>query len=196
MRHVNRVVIGVSEEKKSAVIYRDSPNQQGVPEIYWQCMLWAATELPVNNQIRGDRGADATGREPNENGLIFRALEIPPHIQDTKKVTEILQEVNKEVEQNHPPTAKDLARDPGMHRTDTCDMFVVAYGETYLVTDRDETLLKPGDSRRPGRQSRLEQQIGQAVPDHRGQRARHSVAQGPVPRGGSLTPACCTSGRP
>ncbi len=146
MRHVNRVVIGLSEEKKSAVIYRDSPNQQGVPEIYWQCMLWAATELPVNNQIRGDRGADATGREPNENGLIFRALEIPPHIQDTKKVTEILQEVNKEVEQNHPPTAKDLARDPGMHRTDTCDMFVVAYGETYLVTDRDETLLKPGDS--------------------------------------------------
>jgi mannose-6-phosphate isomerase-like protein (cupin superfamily) len=146
MRHVYRVVIGVSEEKKSAVIHRDSPNQQGVPEIYWQCMLWAATELPVNNQIRGDRGADATGREPNENGLIFRALEIPPHIQDTKKVTEILQEVNKEVEQNHPPTAKDLARDPGMHRTDTCDMFVVAYGETYLVTDRDETLLKPGDS--------------------------------------------------
>jgi hypothetical protein len=29
MRHVNRVVIGVSEEKKSAVIYRDPPNQQG-----------------------------------------------------------------------------------------------------------------------------------------------------------------------
>jgi hypothetical protein len=88
MTHVNRVVIGVSEGKKSAVVYRDSPNQQEVPAIYWQSTLWATTELPVNNQAPGDRGADVTVREPQENGLIFRALEIPPHIQDAQKVTE------------------------------------------------------------------------------------------------------------
>ena len=146
MPHVHRVVIGVNDQKKSAVTYRDSPNQQGVPEIYWQSTLWATTELPVNNQVRGDRGADVTIRELEENGLVFRAVEIPPDIQDTKKLTEILQEVNKELKHKYPPTAKDLARDPGMHRTDTCDMFVVAYGEIYLVTDTDETLLKPGDT--------------------------------------------------
>jgi uncharacterized cupin superfamily protein len=33
-----------------------------------------------------------------------------------------------------------------MHRTDTLDMFVVAYGEICLVSDTDETLLKPGDT--------------------------------------------------
>src|SRR5260370_3012160 len=33
-----------------------------------------------------------------------------------------------------------------MHRTDTCDMFTVAYGEIYLVSDTDETLLRPGDT--------------------------------------------------
>jgi mannose-6-phosphate isomerase-like protein (cupin superfamily) len=146
MPHVKRVVIGVNDEKQSAVMYRDSPNHQGVPEIYWQSTLWATTELPVNNQIRGDRGADVTIRESEENGLIFRAVEIPPNIQDTKKLTEILQEVNKVVQQKYPPTEQDLARDPGMHRTDTCDMFVVASGEIYLVTDTDETLLKPGDT--------------------------------------------------
>jgi mannose-6-phosphate isomerase-like protein (cupin superfamily) len=146
MPQVHRVVIGVNDEKQSAVIYRDSPNQQEVPEIFWQSTLWATTELPVNNQIKGDRGADVAIREPEENGLIFRAVEFPPNIQDTKKLTEILQEVNKEVKQKYPPTEKDLARDPGMHRTDTCDMFVVAYGEIYLVTDRDEALLKPGDT--------------------------------------------------
>jgi quercetin dioxygenase-like cupin family protein len=33
-----------------------------------------------------------------------------------------------------------------MHRTDTLDMFTVAYGEIYLVTDTDATLLQPGDT--------------------------------------------------
>ena len=146
MRQVHRVVIGVNGEKQSAVIYRDSPNQQGVPGIYWQSTLWATTELPVNNQVRGDRGADVTVREPQESGLNFRALEFPPNIQDTQKHTEILQEVKTEVQQKYPPTAKDLARDPGMHRTDTCDLFVVAYGEIRRLTDTDETVLKPGDT--------------------------------------------------
>jgi len=31
-----------------------------------------------------------------------------------------------------------------MHRTDTLDMFTRAYGEIYLITDTDETLLHPG----------------------------------------------------
>lgn len=146
MPHVNRIVIGVNDEKKSAVILRDSPNHQEVPEIFWRSTLWATTELSVNNQLPGDRAADVTAREPAENGLTFRALEIPPDIKDTKKHIEILQELNKQVKQKYPPTEKDLERHPSMHRTDTCDMFVVASGEIYLVTDTDETLLLPGDT--------------------------------------------------
>jgi len=143
---VKRVVIGVGPGKKSAVIHRDSPNHQEVPGIFWRSTLWAATELPVNNQAGGDRGADVTIREPTENGLIFRALEIPPDIKDAKEHIEILQELNKKVKQKYPPTEKDLERHPSMHRTDTCDMFTVAYGEIYLVSDTDETLLRPGDT--------------------------------------------------
>jgi len=143
---VKRVVIGVGPDKKSAAIHRDSPNHQEVSGIFWRSTLWAATELPVNNQAGGDRGADVTIREPTENGLIFRALEIPPDIKDAKKHIEILQELNKKVKQKYPPTEKDLERHPSMHRTDTCDMFTVAYGEIYLVSDTDETLLRPGDT--------------------------------------------------
>jgi mannose-6-phosphate isomerase-like protein (cupin superfamily) len=147
MPRVHRVVIGVNQGKQSAVIYRDSPNQQGVPEIFWQSTLWATTELPVNNQIPGDRGADVTVQAPEESGLLFRAVEFPPNSQDTKKRAKIVQEVNTAgQQQQYPPTERDLARDPGMHRTDTCDMFAVASGEIYLVTDTDETLLKPGDT--------------------------------------------------
>jgi mannose-6-phosphate isomerase-like protein (cupin superfamily) len=146
MAKVNRIVIGVNQNKESAVVYRDSPNHQEVPQIFWRSTLWATTELPVNNQIEGDRGADVTAREPQGSGLTFRALEIPHDIKDTQKHIDILQELNEKVKQKYPPTEKDLERHPSMHRTDTLDMFVVAYGEIYLVTDTDETLLKPGDT--------------------------------------------------
>jgi hypothetical protein len=54
-------MVGV-DEKKSAVILRDSPNHQEVPGIFWRSTLWATTELPVNNQLPGNRAADVTAR--------------------------------------------------------------------------------------------------------------------------------------
>lgn len=146
MPHVKRIVVGVNDQKKSAVIHHDSPNHQEVPHIFWRSTLWATAELPVDNQVADDRAADVTAREPAANGLTFRALEIPPDIGDAQKHIEILQKLNEKVQQKYPPTPADLARHPSMHRTDTCDMFVVAYGEIYLVTDVDETLLRPGDT--------------------------------------------------
>jgi mannose-6-phosphate isomerase-like protein (cupin superfamily) len=146
MPTVHRVVVGANKEKKSAVLFRDSTNHQETPQIFWRSTLWATSELPVNNQIPGDRAADVTAREPTDNGLTFRALEIPPDIKDAKKHIQILQDLNKKVKQKYPPTEKDLERHPSMHRTDTVDMFTVAYGEIYLVSDTDETLLKKGDT--------------------------------------------------
>ena len=146
MTHVSRVVIGANKDKKSGVIYRDSPNHQEAPELYWRSTLWTTTELPVDNTIAGDRAADVTIREPVGNGLIFRADEIPPNMKDTQKRTQEMLQLDKDVKQKYPPTQTDLNRDPSMHRTDTCDMFTVAYGEIHLVTDTDEVLLKPGDS--------------------------------------------------
>ena len=57
-----------------------------------------------------------------------------------------MKQLHTQVKQKYPPTDVDLARHPGMHRTDTLDMFVIARGETYLVTDVDETPLKQGDA--------------------------------------------------
>ena len=146
MPDVKRHVIGIKEDKKSGVIFSNNSNQQQVPDIFWRSTLWNTTELPADNTIKGDRAADVTQREPTDNGLTFRALEIPPDIADTKKHIEILQDLNRKVKQKYPPTEKDLARHPSMHRTDTLDMFTVAYGEIHLITDTDETLLQPGDT--------------------------------------------------
>src|SRR5260370_37580975 len=75
---VKRVVIGVGPDKKSAAIHRDSPNHQEVPGIFWRSTLWAATELPVNNQAGRNPGAEFTKSEPSENGLMFPPRASPP----------------------------------------------------------------------------------------------------------------------
>jgi mannose-6-phosphate isomerase-like protein (cupin superfamily) len=146
MGNVKRVVIGPNEDQKSAVLHGDSTNEQQVPGIFWRSTLWATTELPVDNAIKGDRAAGVTLREPEGDGLIFRALEIPPDIDDRKKHIEILHRLHEAVNQKHVPSCEDTERHPSMHRTDTLDMFTITRGEIYLVTDTDEVLLKPGDS--------------------------------------------------
>lgn len=48
-----------------------------------------------------------------------------------------------------------------MHRTDTLDMFALGYGEVYLVTDTDEVLLRPGDTK--GVNHAWSKPVGQAL---------------------------------
>lgn len=146
MANVKRYVIGPNKDKKSAVVLGDSINTQYKPEFYWRTTLWGTEEAPANNQIDNDRANDVKTREPVNAGITFRALEIPPDVKDTKRHIEVLEELNKQVKQKYPPTKKDQERSPTMHRTDTLDCFVIVYGEIYIVTDADETLLHPGDT--------------------------------------------------
>src|SRR5580700_7131602 len=134
MALVKRTVIGANADKKSAILYHDSPNEQDIPNVVRRSTLWATTELPINNSIKGDRGADVTVRE------------IPPDMKDKKKHIEMMKQINQNVKQKYPPTEIDMARHPTMHRTDTLDCFIVARGEIYLVSDTDEVLLKAGDT--------------------------------------------------
>lgn len=146
MTKINRIVVGVNADKQSAVIHRNTDNIQTTPGIFWRSTLWAVDELPVDNSIPGDRGNKVVAREPEGDGVIFRAVEIPPNPTDRQQHIETLHTLHKTVKQKYPPTEADMARHPSMHRTDTLDMFVIARGEIYLVTDADETLLKAGDT--------------------------------------------------
>ncbi len=146
MGKVKRVVIGLNDEQRSAVLHGDSTNEQQVPGIFWRSTLWATDELPVDNSIKGDRAVGVIQREPEGDGLIFRALEIPPDITDREKHIEVLQKLHGTVNQKHVPSREDIERHPSMHRTDTLDMFTITRGEIYLVTDTDEVLLRSGDS--------------------------------------------------
>jgi len=147
MAQVKRTVIGANAEKKSAILYHDSPNEQDIPNVARRSTLWAATELPIDNSIQGDRGAEVTVREPTENGMIFRVLEIPPDMKDKRKHIELMRELNRKVKQKYPPTDEDLERHPTMHRTDTLDCFVVVRGEVYLGQGKRDRTGKAGQVR-------------------------------------------------
>ncbi|MGH7106788.1 MAG: cupin domain-containing protein [Acetobacteraceae bacterium] len=146
MSKVRRVVIGPNGADKSAVLHEDAENFQEAPGFFWRSTLWATRELPPDNDIRGDRAVGVIQREPEGSGLIFRALEIPPDPPDRESHLRVIRELHERVRQRHVPTTADLKRHPSMHRTDTLDLFTVARGEVYLMTDTDEVLLKQGDT--------------------------------------------------
>ena len=146
---LNRFVVGPDAEGRSAVLDRDLTNVQTREGFYWRATLWAAQETPVDNAIEGDRSLTAglgARREPFPNGMLCRALEIPPDTADTTEHRQVLAGLNDQVRQKHKPSADDLARHPSMHRTDTLDCITCVRGEIYLVTDVDEVLMRPGDT--------------------------------------------------
>jgi quercetin dioxygenase-like cupin family protein len=114
----NRFVVGPDPQGRSAVLHRGLTNVQSRERLHWSATLWATEETPVDNTIAGDRSQTPglEGLEPFPNGLVCRALEIPPG-------------------------AGFL-----MHHTDTLDCLTCVRGEIYLVTDTDEVLMQPGDT--------------------------------------------------
>jgi quercetin dioxygenase-like cupin family protein len=116
--HVNRFVVGPNAENRSAVLQRGLTNVQSREGFYWSATLWTTEECPVDNTIAGDRSQapGLAGLQPLPNGLLCRALEIPPGV-------------------GFP-----------MHHTDTLDCLTCVRGEIYLVTDTDEVRMQPGDT--------------------------------------------------
>jgi mannose-6-phosphate isomerase-like protein (cupin superfamily) len=146
MSKVRRVVIGKNGAGRSAVLHGDAESFQEMPGFFWRSTLWATRESPPDNDIRGDRAVGVVEREPQGEGLIFRALEIAPDPPDRQRHLEVMQALHQRVQQRHAPTADDLKRHPSMHRTDTLDLFTVIRGKVYLMTDTDEVLLEQGDT--------------------------------------------------
>jgi quercetin dioxygenase-like cupin family protein len=147
--HVNRFVVGPDSDGRSAVLQRGLTNVQSREGFYWRATLWATHETPVDNAIEGDRSrTEGLGarREPFPNGLICRALEIPPDDPDAAEHRRVLADLNEQVHQKHLPSEAEIARHPSMHRTDTLDCITCVRGEIYLVTDTDEALMRPGDT--------------------------------------------------
>lgn len=141
-----RYVVGRNDEGQSAVLMDEATNVQENPGIFYRATLWGTRETPVDNTIVGDRSTEIKTREPFPNGMVFRALEIPPDTANKAQHVAALKKLNVEVAQKHAPSPEDLARHPSMHRTDTLDCITCVTGEIHLVTDVDDVIMRPGDS--------------------------------------------------
>ncbi|NUO57450.1 MAG: cupin domain-containing protein [Hamadaea sp.] len=141
-----RIVVGPNEDGRSAVLDTEQTNVQSKEGFYWRATLWGTRETPADNTIEGDRSLDVKTREPFPNGMLCRALEIPPDHGDAEAHLRVFNELNEQIGHTIEATAEDSARHPTMHRTDTLDCITCVIGEIYLVTDVEEVLMKPGDT--------------------------------------------------
>jgi quercetin dioxygenase-like cupin family protein len=148
MAEFKRYVVGADKDGLSAVLETEPTNVQSKEGFFWRSTLWATQETPVDNSIEGDRSlAEGVGarREPAPGGMLVRALELLPDM-DPEEHRRQFAELNAQVSQTHLPTAADAQRHPTVHRTDTLDCITVVRGEVYLVTDKEEVLMTPGDT--------------------------------------------------
>lgn len=141
-----RYVVGPNADGKSALLMEEATNVQEDPGIFYRATLWSADEVPVDNSIDIDRGADITTRSPNPGGMLVRAVEIPPDNPDREYHVQQVQKLHKDVGHVQKPSATDLARHPSMHCTDTLDCITCVIGEVYLITDLEELKMVPGDT--------------------------------------------------
>lgn len=145
MAQLNRYVVGLNENGRSAVITDGVPNHQEKPDFFWRGTLWKTRETPVDNTVPGDRSLDGelAARSPFPNGMLVRALEMWP---EKPEHGEEFAALNREVGQQHEANDEERGRSATMHRTDTLDVIHVIRGEIYLVLDEGEVLMKPSDT--------------------------------------------------
>jgi mannose-6-phosphate isomerase-like protein (cupin superfamily) len=140
-----RIVVEANEKGKSHIVTEKVSNAISRPNLMHRADIWSVKEVPVDNSITGDRALDQKQREPFPGGLVCRSLIMWPDNPDKEAFIKSVKEIHQSVKQTHMPTEEDYQRHPNMHRTDSLDIIAVVEGEMYLVTDEDETLMRPGD---------------------------------------------------
>ena len=148
MARFKRFVITSDADGKSYTKSTEATMEKEEPGVYYRIDNWATGETPVDNRIEEDRALKSLTREPLPGGATFRTLELFPDKtgQAREEQRQKIEKLHREVGQKYMPTAEDYERHPSMHRTDTLDVIWCVRGEIYLVTDRDEVLMTPGDA--------------------------------------------------
>jgi naringenin degradation protein FdeH len=144
LQKIRRVVTGHKDGKATIMIDDLAPNATEVKG--WKGLgiteLWVTNETPIDNSGFGaDQGGRPMRHDPTPSGTIFRVVEFPPEASgtiDAKAVFEAMGSSNK-------PRAKDSAKHPSMHKTNTVDYLVVIAGEMWMVMEEGEVLLRAGD---------------------------------------------------
>jgi mannose-6-phosphate isomerase-like protein (cupin superfamily) len=139
------VITGTNDTGKSIIVSDGDAPHMHIFERYGGTAvtdLWMTNAMPADNsRVENLGGCDFT-IEPPPHGTVFRVIEYPP---DNVRLANLDREAAfRDMGAAH-TMAKEGARHPGMHRTNTLDYAVVLSGEIFAVMDEDEVLLKAGD---------------------------------------------------
>jgi quercetin dioxygenase-like cupin family protein len=144
--NVRRVVTGVSQDGKSAVISDDvvAPLEAAALFGYAWHRLWSVDSLPETPNVGNPE--PAPNHFPPPGGLRFNVFTVPP---STLKPPADLDRgtADQEIERKFPGRSQHMERDQtGLHRTASVDFVYVAEGEIWLeLDDGKEVHLKTGD---------------------------------------------------
>ena len=138
-----RVVTGVDANGRSGFV-EDAPTPVRVATPgFTVCDIWTVQELPtpVTNE---DGTSGEVLLDPPRGGFIYRITTFPPDSEwdaasEYQSSLEAMSGGGAQLDDEETGLA-------GMHQTDTIDIVTIISGELYAVTERGETLLKPGDS--------------------------------------------------
>jgi hypothetical protein len=145
MRQIRRCVIGTDTDGQSYTQFdHDAPIGMTLGKTGAVGLLWKTSEIPVNNYGDEDQANVPFQPMPAPGGTVFGFTIFPPEseigaealAQDMKAAGGTPQEAHFTNRERH----------PGMHRTNTLDYNIILEGEIWLLTDKDEVLLKAGDT--------------------------------------------------
>jgi hypothetical protein len=104
--------------------------------------IWATEEMPARIDNGPDAVADSLQLRPPRNGTVIRVLDIPPDAEhDAADSAAHFAEMGA----FDAGTSTEASPHPNMHRTETVDYGILIEGELWLVLDKGEVKLRPGD---------------------------------------------------
>ena len=140
-----RIIVDVDENGESYISTETATNVIQREGFMHRADVWAGRSVPYDNTEDGDLSLMQDRREPYPGGFVARSLKMWPD-KEPEEYVALVRQLHQDVGQKHMPSEKDYARHANIHRTDTLDMITVITGEMYMMTDKDEVLMRPGDT--------------------------------------------------
>lgn len=139
---VRRVVTANDENGRSYFLFEgraDTVVPQGGRGLTFH-ELWETDGPLASNEGTEDAGARPVHHHPPDGGTKFRIVELMP--QEAKPAEAVDQDF---ADIDAAGIQVEGSEDPTMHRNESVDYNIILSGEVVAVTERDETLLRPGD---------------------------------------------------
>jgi hypothetical protein len=145
MKQIRRCVIGTDTDGQSYTQFdHDAPVGMTLGKTGAVGLLWKTSEMPVNNSGDEDQANVPFQPMPGPGGTVFGFTIFPPESEVGSEA--LAQDMKAAGRGQYEANFVNHERHPGMHKTNTLDYSIILEGEIWLLTDKDEVLLKAGDT--------------------------------------------------